>query len=135
MIPELAQDINVQDIETTIAASKTYKLDLTNKRIIGRTDGLEAYKIAAEKAIKTQRYAHVIYDGDYGSEIYSFIGLDFEYIKSAVQIEIHETLRVDDRYQGLSDFIITQTGLDHCKIEFNIISSEGTVPMELSLEI
>ena len=135
MVPELDFNINEQETEITIAPSKTYKLDLVNKRIIGQTDGLEAYKIAAEKALRTQRYAHVIYSGDYGSEIVTFVGMDFEYIKAAIQVDIHQTLSSDDRYQGISDFIITQTSLDSGKIKFNIICSEGTVPMELFVEI
>lgn len=133
MIPELNTDIETQNIEYDIAATKTYKLDLVNKRIMGMTDGLEAYKIAAEKALKTKRYAHIIYDGNYGSDIQDYIGQDFDFVKTAIQREIHETLSQDDRFQSIQDFIIQQTGLDQCIIRFNIISTEGTFSTELEV--
>lgn len=133
MIPELNTDIETQNIEYDIAATKTYRFDIANKRIQGMTDGLEAYRIAAEKALRTKRYAHVIYDGNYGSEIHDYIGEDFDFVRTAIQREIHETLSQDDRFQSIDDFIIQQTGLDHCIIKFNIISTEGSFSTELEV--
>lgn len=134
MIPEVETDIDLQQLEYDTPATKTYRFDIVNKRIIGMTDGLEAYKISAQKALMTQRYAHVIYDGNYGSSIETdYLGQDFDFIRSAIQREIHDTLSQDDRFQGIQDFIITQTGLDHCIIKFNILTNEGTVPMELEV--
>jgi hypothetical protein len=133
MIPQLNSDIETQNIEYELAATKTYRFDITNKRIQGMTDGLEAYKIAAEKALKTKRYAHVIYDGNYGSDLQDYVGQDFDFIKSAVQREIHETLSQDDRFQSIDNFIIQQTGLDHCIIRFNIVSTEGSFSTELEV--
>lgn len=133
MIPESTSDIDIQQIEYANYSTKTYKLDIRNKRIIGMTDGLEAYKIAAEKTLRTTRYAHPIYDGDYGWGVEKNIGKDFDFVKSSCEREIYEALSVDDRFQGIENFIITQTGLDHCIIKFNIISTEGTVSMELEV--
>lgn len=133
MIPELNTDVETQNIDYAIGATKTYHFDITNKRIQGMTDGLQAYKIAAEKALKTRRYAHVIYDGNYGSDLDKYIGEDFDFVKTGIQREIHETLSQDDRFQSIQDFIIQQTGLDHCIIKFNIVSTEGTFSTELEV--
>lgn len=133
MIPELNTDVETQNVEYDIAATKTYRFDITNKRIQGMTDGLEAYKIAAEKALNTRRYAHIIYDGNYGTDLQDYVGEDFDFIKSGVQRELYETLSQDDRFESIQDFIIQQTGLDHCIIKFNIVSTEGTVSMELEV--
>lgn len=133
MIPQQTTDLNITELEYETLPSKTYRFDITNKRILGMTDGLEAYKIAAEKALRTGRYAHVIYDGDYGSGIHKYIGQDFDFIKSGIQREVYECLSQDDRFVALQDFIITKTGLDHCKISFNIVCDLGIVPMELEV--
>lgn len=133
MIPQLETDVQTQNIEYSTRATKTYRFDIRNKRIIGWTDGLEAYKIAAEKALKTKRYAHSIYDGNYGSSIDEYVGQDFDYINTAIHREIYDTLSQDSSFQAIENFIIQQTGLDHCIIKFNIVSTEGTVPMELEV--
>ncbi len=133
MIPEIPINLETQELEYDTYATKTYRFDIPNKRIIGMTDGLEAYKIAAEKAIRTGRYAHVIYDGNYGSGMEKYIGQDFDFIKSAAEREIYECLSQDDRFQAIENFIISQSGLDHCIIKFNIRSTEGIVSMELEV--
>ena len=133
MVPESNLNINVSEVEYTTLPTKTYRFDMTNKRIIGETDGSEAYKIAAEKNLRTGRYDHVVYDGDYGSGVTKYVGKDFDYIKSGIQREIFECLSVDDRFQGIEDFIITQTGIDHCKISFKVISNVGIVPIEMEV--
>lgn len=133
MIPQQTTDLNITELEYEIQPSKTYRFDIKNKRILGTTDGLEAYKIAAEKALRTGRYAHVIYDGNYGSGVEKYVGKDFDYIKSGIQREVYECLSQDDRFQGLQDFIITQTGIDHCTIKFKVVCNFGIVPMELEV--
>ena len=133
MVPESNLNIDVSQVEYTTLPTKTYRFDIANKRIIGVTDGLEAYKIACEKNLRTGRYDHVVYDGDYGSGVTKYVGKDFDYIKSAIQREVFECLSVDDRFQGIEDFIITQTGIDHCKISFKVISNVGIVPIEMEV--
>lgn len=133
MIPELNVDVETQDIEYDIRATKTYKFDMVNKRITGWTDGLDAYKQAAEKALKTKRYAHIIYDGNYGSDLDEYTGQDFDFINSGIQREIYDTLSQDNRFQALENFIISKTGMDQCIIKFNVVSTEGTFSMELEV--
>ena len=133
MIPQLEQNVETQDLQYSTRATKTYKFDMVNKRIVGWTDGLDAYKQAAEKALKTKRYGHVIYDGNYGSSIENYVGEDFDFINSGIQREIYDTLSQDDRFVAIENFIIQQTALDHCIIKFNIVSTEGTVTMELEV--
>lgn len=133
MVPESDINVDTLSLEYTTLPTKTYRFDITNKRVIGNTDGLEAYKIAIEKNLRTGRYAHVIYDGNYGSGIQKYVGKDFDFIKSDIQREVFECLSIDDRFEGIEDFIINQTGIDHCKISFKVISNVGVVPMEIEV--
>lgn len=135
MIPQLQVNVETQDFEYETQATKTYKFDIRNKRIQGITDGLEAYKIAAEKTLLTERYAHIIYDGNYGFNKNNYIGKDFDFIKSSIQRDIYEALSQDDRFQGIENFIITKTGLDSCIINFNVNSTEGNFPIEMNVQV
>ena len=135
MIPQLPTGIETQNVEYDIQPSKTYKLDFTNKRLVGITDGLEAYRIAAQKTLMTERYAHIIYDGNYGFNKSYYIGKDFDFIKGSIERDIYEALSQDDRFQGIENFIITKTGLDSCTISFNVNSVEGTFSMEMNLQV
>ena len=75
MIPEsqeyFAQDENTQNFE--IQPTKTYKLDLINKRIIGLIDGREAVNQHIRKVLSTDKYAYEIYDWYYGNEILKLV--------------------------------------------------------------
>ncbi len=133
MIPQNNINIDITELEYVTLPTKTYRFDITNKRIIGMTDELDAYRISVEKALRTGRYDHVIYDGSYGSGIHKYIGQDFDFVKSDCEREIYECLSQDDRFQGVRDFIITQTGLDHCTIKFNVISNLGTFAVEIEV--
>lgn len=133
MIPQLEVDVETQNIEYDVKPTKTYKFDIVNKRINGWTDGIEAYKISAWKRLHTKRYAHVIYNGDYGTSLDEYVGEDFDFIKAGIKREIYDTLSQDERFQAIENFIIQQTGLDSCIIKFSIKTTEGTVSKQLEV--
>lgn len=132
MLPETI-DSQLQDVQYEKHATKTYRFDIENKRITGWTDGLEAFAISVRKMLSTQRYAHIIYDGNYGFDLQQFINQDIDYIKSAIQREIQETLSQDDRFRGIEDFIIKQTDKESCIIEFTVVGDDGEVPIQLEV--
>lgn len=73
---------------------RTYHMDFQNKRIIGKTDGLEAVKQNMFKAMQTRRYAYEIYDDQYGCDIMNKIGnmnLDTGYFESDIPTMIEDT--------------------------------------------
>lgn len=87
--------------------SKTYRLDLDAKRIVGMVDGLEAVEQAIRKAIITPRWKCLIYDNQYGSEIKEAItqkDATRSYTEAVIPGFIRDALRPDTRITGLDDF-------------------------------
>ena len=100
--------------------SLTYKLDLDNGRIVGKTDGIEAMNQAIRKAIITPRFKALVYDSQYGSEIENaIIAKDATryYINAAIERFVTDALAPDDRIIAAYDFE-TEFSEDGVWIEF-----------------
>jgi hypothetical protein len=105
-------DIEIQDTETAQAPSKTWKLDLDNSRISGFVDGLDAVIQSAAMAIQTERYEHLIFSWQYGSELSTLVGKDADYVNSEAKRMITDALSTDTRITGVRDFSI-ENGVIH----------------------
>ncbi|RCX22597.1 uncharacterized protein DUF2634 [Fontibacillus phaseoli] len=90
--------------------SRTYHLDLQRKKIAGFTDGLDAVKQACLKIFQTERFAHIIYDSNYGFESWGLIGRPSGYVRAELKRRITEALLQDDRISEVLDFEIAITG-------------------------
>lgn len=114
MIPEsrdfFSQDENSENFE--ILPTKTYKLDLVNKRIIGIIDGREAVFQHICKVLSTDKYAYEIYDWYYGNELLKLVGQSADYAITRIPNIFNEALLVDDRITGVRDFTFNQTAID-----------------------
>lgn len=111
--------------------SRTYKLDLQRKRMVGKTDGLDAVKQSVYKILKTERFAHLIYDASYGFEGHGLIGHDPLFVQSELRRRISEALLQDDRVTDITDFQISLEG-DSALVRFTVVSDYGTFDMEVS---
>lgn len=118
MIPTAALDLTT--LETAVYPSLTYKLDLQTKRIGNKIDGVEAAIQSVTKVLMTERYANVMYSGNYGVELEDLIGKDFEYIQSDLRRRLESALLVDDRIQEVSTVTLT-------KINENVLEATCTV--------
>jgi len=85
-------------------------------------EGNEALKVWIYKAVKTQRYKHIIYNDDHGTEIYKYIGKS--YTKKFTEAEI-----VRDIKEAL---LVNEYILEIKKIDANYIGSTLTVEVELT---
>ncbi|MFD0712853.1 DUF2634 domain-containing protein [Paenibacillus sp. GCM10027626] len=105
--------------EITAEPSRTYRLDPASGRISGHIDGIEAVRQAVFKILRTERFAHVIYSGDFGHDIRQ--SGDFSY-----QLEgwIHDALTQDDRIDDITDFKLDISG-DQALIQFTVVSAYG----------
>lgn len=56
------------DIDESNQVYRTYKMDFERKRIGGMIDGKEAAVQAIWKILSTTRFAHLIYDDQYGCD-------------------------------------------------------------------
>lgn len=117
----LTKDLEVsEELETT----KTYKI--SNDKIQGYTDNLDALKQAIYKVLNTEKYEHQIYSFSYGIELESLIGKDTVYVKSELIRRITECLRNDDRIQSIENFRFKVSG-DNMLCSFEVASVYGMI--------
>lgn len=115
------------DLEGDTVQYRTYRMDFKNKRIIGMVEGQEAAMQSIYKDLQTRRYAHLIYDDDYGCDIYNKIGkidMSPDYIESDIPAMIEEAL--------LADEVVSEVG----RIAFEVGDSpEGRDAVRLQVEV
>ena len=91
-------------------------MDFKNKRIIGMVDGVEAAAQAIFKALQTRRFAYLIYDDQYGCDVFNKIGnlnLTQSYLEADLPSMIEDTFLNEEMVRGIND------------LEFNIISGDS----------
>ena len=129
MIPSGAQLINIGDgveiEEQADQPSYTYLIDFERGRVVGMADGLEAVKQAAFMILNTQRFKHVIFSWDYGTELGELIGKGRAAVESDYKRIITEALTADERITNVSNFNITFIDKRSAAIEFNIDTIYG----------
>jgi len=133
MIPE--QEIDLTNMEIESQPSLTYRLDLERKRVGGKIDNEDAIMQMVVKILNTERYAHVIYSSQYGSELERMIGKDYDFIVSDLERTIKEAMLADDRILSISNFEIEKTGLDTMVASFTVNSILGEINMDTEVNI
>ncbi|MEV3700165.1 DUF2634 domain-containing protein [Paenibacillus larvae] len=116
--------IQTENDERTVQPSLTYDVNLKEKRITGRVDGLEAIRQAVHKILHTERYEHLIYSPDYGSELTGLIGQAPLYVQSELKRRISEALLQDDRIEEVGEFRFSASE-DRVLISFTVTSLFG----------
>jgi hypothetical protein len=115
------------DIEVQIARqqpNKTYRMDMTTKRIAGTVDSLEAVKQAVYKILDTERFRYYIYDASYGCELANLPGASSSIVQSELNRRIRQALLQDDRITAIQGMNVTATG-DEVMAEFTVVSTFG----------
>lgn len=132
-MPDVYIPLPVAEIEEAKESpSLTYKLDLDKGRIVGKIDKLEAVNQAIRKAIITPRFKCLIYDNQYGSEIEDAVisnDATQEYIETAIEGFITDTLKPDRRILSVSDFSVSFNG-DSAYISFKADTIFGVTTVE-----
>lgn len=121
----------LEDAETIEETSRTYGIDFDTGRAIGTTDGLEAVKQAVYKILQTDRFAHLIYDANYGSEINGLQGQSQGYVRSEIDRLIREALLQDDRISSIENMQIEIVG-DEAAATFTVVSNYGNFVQEVN---
>lgn len=87
------------DIDESNQVYRTYKMDFERKRIGGMIDGKEAVVQAIWKILSTTRFAHLIYDDQYGCDFFNKIndsGLTDDFLESDMPVMLNIiNLRLD----------------------------------------
>lgn len=127
-------DFNAE-FQTEEFVNKTYKIDFQENRIIGKIDNLEAVGQAVYKILHTERFNYLIYSWDYGVELESLIGKDYEFILGDLQRRIEEALLQDDRIEGIEHLKIQKKEKESIIVSFLVISKYGNIPTEVSVNV
>lgn len=133
MIP--AQVFNIGALRVENQTSKTYKLDLEKKRIVGKIDNEDAILQLVLKILHTERYAYVIYSQNYGVELDRLIGQDYNFIVSDIERTMTDALLADDRILSITDFKTEQDTIDTMSVSFtvNSIIGQATIKTEVNI--
>lgn len=128
MIPETLNEENLIDIEEYESPpSLTYRLDFTNRRIIGKVDGKEAVMQFIKKVLDTSKYAYEIYDWYYGNELLTLVGMPYDYIVVEAPRIIEEALLVDDRITYIDQWSFKKVAVDAIEISFLVHTIYGNI--------
>lgn len=120
------------EAETTLQQpSRTYRADFEGGRIIGRADGLKAMEQAVYLILNTERFRHIIYSWNYGSELSSVIGEDIQLAQSEAKRLITEALTQDERITDVTDFEFTRNGMNTLSVRFNVNTVFGALESEV----
>lgn len=111
---------------------RTYRMDFQKKRIGGMVDGKEAVMQAIWKILSTVRFAHLIYDDQYGCDFFNKIndGFPSDYLDSDMPVMLEDALLSDERILGISDFSYEAVSYDSIHISFVACTIYGDLQME-----
>jgi len=111
---------------------RTFALDFDKKRVSGTVSGIDAVNQAAFLILQTQRYGHLIYSYQYGTELNDLLGRPVSYAYPEIKRRITEALTQDDRIQGVSDFEFSRSQGSVC-VSFVVHSIYGDSQLEADL--
>lgn len=112
--------------------SRTYQLSDT--RIEGFVDELEALKQAIYKVLSTEKYEYPIYSFDYGIAWKELIGEERPYVRAEMKRMIEDALLRDDRIREVDGFQFEFSG-DSCRCTFSVSSIYGEFEIEKEVGI
>lgn len=135
MLPSIIDDIDSTDelFEEEIEPSYTHLI--TENRIIGYVDGLDAVKQAVYLILNIERYQYLIYSWDYGVELQDLMGEPISFVKSEIKRRITEALLVDDRIDSVENFIFDTPSKNVLHVEFTVNTIYGIINAETEVNI
>ncbi len=128
MIPSENTDMMNMPQEV-VYATRTYFMDVENKRIVGFVSGLKAMEQAIYKILLTPRFRHIIYSWNYGTEHFELMDRLIEYNYSLLREYITDALTVDDRIMRVYDFEFSKSGRG-LLVKFKVDTTEGELSFE-----
>ena len=123
------------DFEIDEQPTYTHKLNISNDRVIGYTDHLEAMKQAIYLILNIERYEYPIYSWNYGVELVELIGQPIPFVLPEIERRIREALLQDDRIESVYNFEFERIGKDKIHTIFEVDTIFGTVNVEKVVNI
>jgi len=113
--------------------TRTYRVDFERGRISGFADGVSAMEQAVLLILSTERFKHVIYSWDYGSEVNATLGEDFQLAMSEVKRFVVEALEQDERITGVDGFEFTRAGRNTMNVSFTVHTIYGDISEQIEV--
>lgn len=129
MLPENQITELLEDYETKVHTTETFKLNTDENRVYGITDGIDAIKQAAYKILNTERYKYGMYSWGYGIELEDLFGMDIDLVIAKLPNRIKEALTQDDRIIDVTDFEFKK-GRNELTVNFVIDTNIGKIEAE-----
>ncbi|MGE4274115.1 MAG: DUF2634 domain-containing protein [Desulfitobacterium sp.] len=124
MIPSRVIDTELVIDERVAETSRTYKM--TETKIQGNADELDALKQAIYKVLSTEKYEYPIYSFFYGIELESLLGKDPAYVKIEMKRRIKECLLQNfAEIKSVENFWFENNG-DELLCVFEVVSIYGS---------
>lgn len=128
MIPNTNSDFN-NDFEFREMSSTTFKLDISENKVQGYTDNLEAMKQAIYLILNTERYNYLIYSWNYGIELSDLFGKSVKFVMVELERRIKEALLQDTRIKSVENFESTyKKNKVYCT--FKVVTIYGDIEAE-----
>jgi phage baseplate assembly protein W len=115
--------------------SRTYCIDLENKRIYGYIDGKAALRQAIYKILATIRFEYIIYSDNYGTRLVDYTDKLTEYVWAELEVCIREALMRDDRINAVTDFDFEENKSERVLyISFTVSTDEEDIEYKWALK-
>lgn len=125
MIPKININLSSVNLESEVAPSKNYRMDINREYINGYNDLIEGVKQTVFKILNTERYKHYIYSKNYGVEFADLFGEPISYVCPEIERRITEALKMDDRIESVDTFSFELLGKGILHVTFTVHSIFG----------
>lgn len=124
---------DIEELETEQQTTRTYGMDMERKRIIGMVDGEDALRQAIWKMLSTERFKHLIYSDNYGSEIMDR-AMDTELTEEFLECDIPELVKdallIDDRILEVNNITWNWVSGASVAIACDVVTIYGDMEIE-----
>lgn len=125
--------VDEDDIEEVTLPSLTYQV--SNGRIIGNIDGLDAMRQAIDKLLRTERFIFEIYSDQYGNDLDELIGKEYEYVEADIARVLDEAILGDDRVDSVEVTSISQQSSNSLRANVSVATMFGTITTGVEVEV
>ena len=113
--------------------TNTFIIDWSSRQIAGMDSGLAAMRQAVDIILQNERFEWQIYSSDFGSELESLVGEEYDFIVSELPRRIEDALSIDERVLSVTNFSFVNKGNDVMICRFDVVTVFGTFGEEVRL--
>ena len=119
-------------LQYTEKPTNTFLIDWESRQIAGMDAGLPAMRQAVEIILQNERFRWQIYSGNFGSELESLIGEEFDFIVSELPRRVRDAFSVDGRILSAENFTFVKKG-ETLSCAFDVVTVFGSIREEVTV--